>query len=334
MAMSYLQALAAAIRDAMAVDPRVIVMGARLGGQFITQETEAFAQTLRDYGDRFYTKVPIAEFGLAGAAVGAALSGARPLLSFNLASFMLHGFPPVVNEAPNVYYSTAGMSTAPVTWYAVGGLRGGGSSQHSHRLQSMVGGVPGLQVFTPAIPADAYGLLRWCLLESIEPTLFLSHSELLLATEEFSPTATLLPVGKARVCVEGGDVTIVAHSIAVRLALEAAEMLKSIDGISAEVVDLRTIVPLDERTLIESVTKTGRAVIVDECHKTFGVNAEVAARLSSGCFDRLEAPVCRVATEDVPVPYNKGLERAISITTEKIVEGARSTMKYRVRRRA
>lgn len=327
MRISYLQGVARAIGDAMAADPRVILMGSRLGGQFSAEEKEAFAPVHSSYADRIFMNVPIAEFGLAGAAVGVALAGGRPLLSFNTASFMLHGFPPIVNEAPNVHYTTGGQCTAPLTCYALGGIRGGGSAQHSHRLQAMMSNIPGLQIFTPATAGDAYGLLKWCLLKSQNPTVFFAHFELLLSAEEVDLAAPVLPVGSARVCRRGDDVTLVGHSVTVPRALQAADALAADHGISAEVIDLRTLVPLDRKTLIGSVKKTGHAVIADECHKSFGVDAEVAAVLSEEAFWDLKAPICRVATADVPVPYNMNLEREISVTPDKIVQGALSTLK-------
>lgn len=325
--MSYLQGLARAIEEAMAADFRVVLMGSRLGGHYITEEIEAFAGINRQYADRVFMNVPIAEFGLAGAAVGMALAGGRPLLSFNIASFMLHGLPPIVNEAPNVYYTTGGRCTAPVTCYALGGIRGGGSSQHSHRLQSMLGNVPGLRIFTPASAGDAYGLLKWCLLKSRNPTVFFAHSDLLLATEEVDPAAPMLPVGSARISRSGSDITLIAHSVTVPRALEAAKILSTDNEISAEVIDLRTLVPLDRETVVASVKKTGHAVIADECHKSFGVNAEIAAVLAEAAFSSLKGPIRRVATADVPIPYNKDLEREISVTPQKIVQAALLTLK-------
>ena len=327
MKMSYLQGLAGAIDDSMAADPRVILMGSRLGGHFTSQENEAFATVLSRHADRIFMNVPIAEFGLAGAAVGAALAGGRPLLSFNIASFLLHGLPPIVSEAPNVHYSTGGRSTAPVTCYALGGLRVGGSSQHSHRLQAMVGNIPGLQIFTPATVGDAYGLLKWCLLESQNPTVFFAHSGLLLSEEDIDRASPMLPVGSARICRVGDDVTLIAHSVTVPRALEAADTLATAHGISAEVIDLRTLVPLDTATMVDSVRKTGHAVVIDECHKSFGVNAEIAAILADTALSFLKAPVHRVATADVPIPYNLNLEREISVTPDKIVQGTMSTLK-------
>lgn len=327
MKISYLKGLALAIDEAMAAEPRVILMGSRLGGHFTAQENEVFADLLHRHADRIFMKVPIAEFGLAGAAVGAALAGGRPLLSFSIGSFMLHGFPPIVNEAPNVHYTTGGQCIAPVTYYALGGIRGGGSSQHSHRLQAMLGNVPGLQILAPATAGDAYGLLKWCLLESLNPTVFFAHTDLLLSEDETDPASPLLPVGSARISRAGHDVTLIAHSVAVPRAIEAADALAADHGVSAEVIDLRTLAPLDAATVVDSVRKTGHAMVIDECHKSFGVNAEIAATLAEAALSYLKAPIGRVATADVPVPYNLSLEREISVTPDRIVQGTMSTLK-------
>ena len=327
MKLSYLKGLALAIDEAMAAEPRVILMGSRMGGHFTAQENEAFADMLERHSERIFMNVPIAEFGLAGAAVGAALAGGRPLLSFNIGSFMLHGFPPIVNEAPNVHYTTGGRCIAPVTYYALGGIRGGGSSQHSHRLQAMLGNVPGLQILAPATAVDAYGLLKWCLLESLNPTVFFAHTDLLLSEDEADPASPLLPVGSARISRAGDDITLIAHSVTVPRALDAADALAADHGVSAEVIDLRTLAPLDAATVVDSVRKTGHAVVVDECHKSFGVNAEIAATLAEAALSYLKAPIGRVATADVPVPYNLNLEREISVTPDRIVQGTISTLK-------
>lgn len=326
MRVTYLQALAKAIYESMETDSRVILMGSRMGGHFENEENEAFEALHQNFEDRIFMNVPIAEFGLAGAGVGAAIAGGRPLLSFNIASFMLHGFPPIVNEAPNVHYTTGGRCSSPLTCYALGGLRKGGSSQHSHRLQAMVSNVPGLQVFVPATPTDAYGLLKWCLLESKNPTVVFAHSELLLQEEDFDSEAQMLPIGSARICKEGKDITIVASSVMVKRALEAAEVLASKHDVHPEVIDMRTLCPIDHQTLIDSIAKTGKAVILDECHRSFGVNAELSAVIAEKAFWHLKAPIIRVATADTPVPYNLNLEHEMSANQNKIIDGVLSVL--------
>jgi pyruvate/2-oxoglutarate/acetoin dehydrogenase E1 component len=228
----------------------------------------------------------------------------------------------VVNEAANIHYMTDGQTTAPVTFYSLAGVRGAGAAQHSHRTQAMLGQAPGLQIFVPGGADDAYHLLKWALLESDNPTVFLSHSLLFAETAEIGTGSDALPVGKARIRRPGKDVSIIASSITVPRALAAADKLKEAHGISAEVVDLRTIAPLDRATVLQSVGRTGRAVVADECYRSFGVAAEIAAVLAEEGFASLKAPVCRVAMPDVPIPFSPPLEAELTVTTEKILAGA------------
>jgi pyruvate dehydrogenase E1 component beta subunit len=197
-----------------------------------------------------------------------------------------------------------------------------GAAQHSQRTQAMLGQVPGLQILTPGGAEDAYGLLKWALLESQNPTVYISHSLLFAETAELTPGEPMLPVGKARIRRTGRDVSIVASSITVPRALAAAQALEREHGISAEVVDLRTIVPLDRETVLQSVARTGRAVIADECYRSFGVAAEIAAILAEEGLASLKAPVCRVAVPDVPIPFSPPLELELTVTAEKIAAGA------------
>jgi pyruvate dehydrogenase E1 component beta subunit len=189
----------------------------------------------------------------------------------------------------------------------------------------MLGQVPGLQVLVPGGADDAYQLLRWALLESPNPTVFLSHPLLFDEAAEITPNAPMLPVGQARIRREGRDVSIIASSITVPRSLAAADVLQRAHGISAEVVDLRSIVPLGRETVLRSVAKTGRAVVADECYRSFGVAAEIAATLAEEGFASLKAPVCRVAVPDVPMPFSPPLEAELTVTVEKIVAGVLRT---------
>jgi pyruvate dehydrogenase E1 component beta subunit len=183
-----------------------------------------------------------------------------------------------------------------------------------------------LQVLVPGGAEDAYQLLKWSLLESQNPTVFISHSLLFDETSELDPGAPMLPVGKARIRREGRDVSIIASSITVPRAMAAALALERDHGVSVEVVDLRTIVPLDRETVLRSVAKTGRAVIADECHSSYGVAAEIAATLAESGLASLKAPVCRVAVPDVPIPYSPPLEAELTVTAEKIAAGVLKTL--------
>lgn len=316
MQVTYVQALARAIYESVQADRRVILLGAGFGG-LSPAARQAFEPLHRDFADRVL-EVPISELGIAGAGIGAALVGCRPLVDLSTGSFLFQAFPQVVNEAANVHYMTGGQSRAPVTFYSIAGIRGAGAAQHSHRTHAMLGNVPGLQIFLPASPADAYALMRWALLESQNPTVFLTHALLLAEQEEVDFGAPALPVGRARVRREGRDVTVVATSVMVPRSLQAAERLEREHGISAEVIDLRTLVPLDRQAVLASVARTGRLVVVDESHLSFGAGAELAAVVAEKGWRHLKAPVRRVATPDVPIPFSPALENELVVTPEKI----------------
>ena len=323
MKISFAQGLAKAITESLAADPRVVLIGSGFMG--LNSAARAMLDpVLKDFADRVLT-TPISELALAGAGIGAAMAGQRPLVDLSTGSFIFQAFPQVVNEAANIHYMTGGQTEAPVTFYSLSGMRGSGAAQHSHRIQAMLCQAPGLQILLPAGADDAYHLLKWCLLESRNPTCFISHGLLLDETAEFDPAAPMLPVGRARIHREGRDVTIIASSITVPRALEAAGSL-SPHGISAEVVDLRSLVPLDRATILQSVARTGRAVIADECNKSFGVAAEIAAILAEDGLASLKAPVRRVAVPDVPVPYSAPLEMELTVTADKIAAGVMEVM--------
>ena len=271
---------------------------------------------------------PVSELGLVGAAIGAALSGSHPLMDIGAGSFAFQAWAQIANEAPNMHYMSGGQTRVPVTFYCLIGIRGGGAAQHSHRIQAMLGNVPGLQLLMPATPADAYGMLKWSLQESDDPTVYLSHSQLLEDEEEVDFTAPMLPIGKARITRAGRDVTIVAHSVMVTRALAAADLLAR-QGVEAEVIDMRSLSPLDRGTMVRSVAKTGRAVVADECHFSFGVGAELAATLAQEAFGRLKAPVHRVATPDAPISFRPAPELALVVTPEKIAAEALAVLDFR-----
>ena len=323
MRISFAEGIAKAIHESLAADPRVVMIGSGIMG--LNMAARAMLDpTLQQFSDRIFP-TPISELALAGAATGAAACGQRPMVDLSTGSFIFQAFPQVVNEAANIHYMTGGQTTAPVTFYSLAGMRGAGAAQHSHRTQAMLGQVPGLQVLVPGGADDAYQLLRWALLESTNPTVFLSHPLLFDEVAEVAPGEPMLPVGQARIRREGHDVSIIASSITVPRSLAAADVLQRAHGISAEVVDLRSIVPLGRETVLRSVAKTGRAVVADECYRSFGVAAEIAATLAEEGFASLKAPVCRVAVPDVPMPFSPPLEAELTVTVEKIVAGVLRT---------
>ena len=317
MKISFAEGLARAIYESLSADPRVVLVGSGFMG-LNTAARAMLEPTLKDFSDRIHV-TPISELALAGAGVGAAMAGLRPVVDLSTGSFIFQAFPQVVNEAANIHYMTGGQTEVPVTFYSLIGIRGGGAAQHSHRIQAMLGQAPGLQILLPAAADDAYHLLKWALLESRNPTAFISHALLLDETAEVDLDSPMLPVGKARIRRNGRDVSIIASSIMVPRALAAADVLDREHAVSAEVVDLRSIVPLDRETVLQSVARTGRAVIADECHRSFGVAAEIAAILAEDGLASLKAPVRRVAVPDVPIPYSPPLEAELTVTAEKIV---------------
>jgi len=326
MKVNYAQAMARAVRESLQADPKTFLIGSTFAG-LSEPGRAAFAPVLQEYAARVLA-APVSELGLAGTAIGAALSGCRPLVDLGAGSFAFQAWAQIANEAPNLHYMSGGRTKVPVTLYCLIGIRGGGAAQHSHRIQAMLGNVPGLQLLMPATPADAYSMLKWALQESEGPTVFLSHSVLLEDEEEVDFSATALPVGNARVAREGRDVSIIAHSVMVSRALKAADLLAR-QGVLAEVIDMRTLCPLDRDTMVKSVVKTGRAVVPDECHFSFGAGAELAATLAQEAFGALKAPVHRVATPDAPIPFSPVLESAMIVTPEKIAASALETMNFR-----
>jgi len=326
MKVNYSQAMARAVQESLQADPKVFLIGSTFAGLSAAGRA-AFAPVLQQVASRIMA-APVSELGLVGAAIGAALSGSRPLMDIGAGSFAFQAWAQIANEAPNMHYMSGGQTRVPVTFYCLIGIRGGGAAQHSHRIQAMLGNVPGLQLLLPATPADAYGMLKWALQESDNPTVYLSHSQLLEDEEEVDFSAPMLPIGKARITRAGRDVTIVAHSVMVTRALAAADLLAR-QGVEAEVIDMRSLSPLDRETMVRSVAKTGRAVVADECHFSFGVGAELAATLAQEAFGRLKAPVHRVATPDAPIPFSPALESALVVTPEKIAAEALAVLDFR-----
>lgn len=325
MKINYAEGLAKAIYESLAADPRVLLIGSGFMG-LNTAARAMLEPALRDFAERIFI-TPISELALAGAGIGAAAAGQRPVVDLSTGSFIFQALAQVANEAANIHYMTGGQTTVPVTFYSLIGIRGGGAEQHSHRTQAMLGQVPGLQILAPGGAEDAYYLLKWALLKSENPTVFLSHSLLFNETADIAPDGPMLPVGQARVRRVGRDVSIIANSITVPRALAAADILEKQKGISAEVIDLRSIIPLDREAVLQSVARTGHAVIADECHRSFGVAAEIAAILAEEGFSSLKAPVRRVTVPDVPIPFSSPLEIELTVTAEKIAAAALEVLK-------
>jgi pyruvate dehydrogenase E1 component beta subunit len=269
---------------------------------------------------------PIAELGFCGIAAGAAMAGLRPLVDIGTATFSYEAIPQIVNEAAIAYSNSAGQTNVPVTYFMRYGIRGGGGVQHSGSPQPWYWNTPGLQVAMPASPADAKGLLRTALLKSRDPTIFFAHERLMNERGSVPDGDYEIPFGQAAVKREGRDVTIIATGVQVPRALAAADTLAG-EGISAEVVDPRTLEPLDKTTLLASVKKTGRLIVTDESHDNCSVASGLAAIMADEGFASLRAPIKRVTIPHVPVPFAVSLEDYVTPTAERIAAAARQLLK-------
>jgi pyruvate dehydrogenase E1 component beta subunit len=269
------------------------------------------------FGPKRVVDTPISEEGFAGIGIGAAMVGLRPIVEFMTYSFSFVAFDQLVNNAANMRYMSGGQFSLPIVFRGNSGMAGSLGATHSHRPESLYAHIPGLTVVMPATPADAKGLLKSAI-RSDDPVIFIEHENLLGEKGEVPEDREfLVPIGKANVVREGGDVTLITYSRSLVTTLKAAESLEG-EGIDAEVIDLRTIRPLDLDTLLASITKTHRAVIVEEDWPYCGVGAGVADRIYQRVFDELDAPIRRVAAKDAPVPYNKKLENSMLPSVERI----------------
>ncbi len=316
---TYGQALKEAMREEMLRDERVLLMGediALYGGAYgITRGLH------EEFGLERIRDTPISEAAIAGAAAGAAMMGSRPVAEIMYIDFSTIATDEIVNIAAKNRFMFGGKSTVPVVYRTQGGTGEQRAAHHSQSLEAWYVHVPGIFVVMPSTPFDAKGLLKTAIRDD-NPVMFIEHKALYRTAGEVPETEYTVPLGVADLKREGTDVTIVAYSRMVLTALDAAEALAK-EGISAEVVDPRTLKPLDIDTIINSVKKTGRAVVVSEGYRTCGVSAEIAAQITEKAFDYLDAPVLRVAGEDVPPPMSPVLEAVCIPTKEKIAEAVK-----------
>jgi pyruvate/2-oxoglutarate/acetoin dehydrogenase E1 component len=302
--LQYREALNEALHEEMVRDPSVCVLGedvGRYGSPF--QITRGLFEK---YGEKRVRDTPISEEGFTGIAVGAAMTGLRPVAEILYIDFSTLAMDQIVNQAAKARYMFGGKARVPLVIRTQGGGGRGNAAHHSQSLEMWYVHVPGLIVIQPSTPYDAKGLLKSAI-RNDNPVIFIEHKLLYNTTGPVPDEEYLIPIGVADVKRPGDDVTIVATSRMVRFALNAAEDLAR-QGIEAEVIDPRTLKPLDIDTIVRSVEKTGRLVVVNEGHLTGGFTAEVAARVQREAFDWLDAPIMQVATEDVPLPYNGRLE--------------------------
>ena len=314
---TYREAVREALIEEMERDPDVFLMGeevAEYNGAYKVSEG-----LLKRFGPQRILDTPIAEAGFAGLGIGAAMAGLRPVVEFMTFSFSLVAFDQVVNNAPNMLMMSGGQFNVPITFRGPNGPAHQLAATHSHATENFYANVPGLKICVPATPRDAKGLLKSAIRDN-NPVLHL-EAELLYSTVgeiEDADTELLIPLGEAEVKRAGSDVTIICYAQTVPMALKAAEQL-AVEGINAEVLDLRTIKPLDERAIYTSITKTNRAVIAEQNRPFCGIGAELVYRIQKEIFDELDAPIERVTQEEVPIPYSETLEKAILPSAEKIV---------------
>jgi pyruvate dehydrogenase E1 component beta subunit len=317
---SYVQAMAEALDEVLSEEPRVTLIGAGFAG------LTASGAVLNPVREKHAARIkwpPIAELAYSGIGIGAAMVGMRPIVELATATFSYEAIPQIVNEAAIACSNSGGQTEVPIIFHMLYGIRGAGAVQHSGSPQAWYWNTPGLQVAMPGTPADVKGLLRWAALRSRNPTVFMNHQRLM---EEVGPVPEgpfEIPFGQAEVARPGTDVTIVATSIQVPRALEAAATLSREDGIQAEVVNPRTLTPLDTATILASVRKTGRVVVTDESHDTCGVAAGLAAIIADEGFDALRAPIKRVSIPHAPIPYAQSMEDYVTPNATRIAAAAR-----------
>lgn len=314
------QALNEALKEEMARDERVFLMGEDIGeyGGIFKVTKDLIGQ----FGPERVRDTPISEAGFIGAGVGAAMTGRIPIIEIMWIDFTAVAMDQIINQAAKMKYMSGGQTSVPLVIRTQGGGGRGNGAQHSQSLETLFAHIPGLKVVAPSTPYDAKGLLKAAIREP-GPVIFIENKMMYNKKGHVPEEPYVLPLGKADVKRQGGDVTLISLSRMVDVSLEAADKLKE-EGISAEVIDLRTLNPLDEETLLASIRKTMRAVIVHESTRSFGWGAEVCSLLQEKAFDYLDAPILRVATHDVPLPYNRNLERQAMPQADDVLHAVRS----------
>jgi pyruvate dehydrogenase E1 component beta subunit len=316
----YREALRQAMVEEMERDDNVFLMGEEVGeynGAYKVSEG-----MLAKFGPRRVRDTPISEAGFCGLGVGAAMCGLRPIVELMSWSFSFVAFDQLINNAANVRYMSGGQFKVPIVFRGGSGIAHQLGATHSHRVDALYARVPGLTVVAPSTPYDAKGLLKTAI-RSDDPVMFLESELMLNDRGEVPDEEYTLPIGVADVKKTGADVTILCWSKMVKMCLNAANQLAEEDQIDAEVIDLRSLRPLDEQAILQSIAKTNRCVIVDEDWPFCGMGAGILAQISEKTFDDLDAPIGRVCCEDVPVPFNHYLELAMQPSVEKVVQKVR-----------
>ena len=320
--LAYVQAFNEAVRQEMRSDPDVFCAGEDIGafgGVFGT-----YAGLQSEFGEQRVVDTPISEQAIIGLGLGAAVNGLRPIVDIMFMDFIAVAFDQIINQAAKIKYMFGGAATVPLTITTGGGGGLSAAAQHSQSLEALLCHVPGLKVVHPSTPYDMKGLMTACIRED-NPTVMIKHKRLLGMKGEVPEEPYEIPLGTAKVTREGSDVTVVAWGRMANEALDVAERLAA-DGIDVEVIDPRTLQPLDTETIVASVRKTNRAVIVHEAVRFGGLGAEVAAQIQELAFDHLDAPVGRIAAPFSPVPFSPALEQHYLPSAERITEGIRQAL--------
>lgn len=323
--LQYSLAVNEALHQMMEADSSVFLIGQGVKSPWYVGNTAK--NLLERFGGHRVIDTPISENAIAGAAVGAAIAGMRPIVVHPRMDFMLFALDPIINEAANWHYMNGGKSSVPVVFWGIINRRGEQAAQHSQAIHGTFAHIPGLKVVMPATAYDAKGLMI-AAIQDPNPVIFVDDRELYAEAEPVPDAIYSIEIGKGRIRREGSDVTVVAVSSMVQEALSAAESLAK-DGVEAEVIDLRSVKPLDKDMILSSVRKTGRLVVADVGWKSFGVSAEIAALVSDEAFDALKAPTQRVALPDCPAPASNILENAYYRTANDIAEAVWKLMNYR-----
>jgi len=319
---TYREALREAMAEEMERDERIFLMGEEVG--YYNGAYKVSEGLLERFGERRVVDTPIAETGFAGVGIGAAMVGLRPIIEFMTWNFSLCAFDQLVNNAAKLRYMSGGQIALPIVFRGPGGAAHQLAAQHSHVVENLYAYVPGLKVVTPSTPYDAKGLLKSAIRDD-NPVVFIEGEILYGRKGQVAEEEYTIPLGRGDIKREGKDVTVVAWSKMVYVALDAAAELAK-NGIEVEVIDPRTIRPLDEVLIRRSVKKTNRCVIVEEGWPFAGTGAEISYRITSGAFDYLDAPIVRVTGEDVPMPYAKNLEHLVLPSVEKVVTAVKSVL--------
>jgi pyruvate dehydrogenase E1 component beta subunit len=315
----YSLAINEALHQMMESDNSVFLIGQGVKSPWYVGNT---AQGLLErFGEHRVIDTPVSENGITGAAVGSAMVGMKPVVVHPRADFMMYAMDPIINEAANWFYMNGGRSNVPVVFWGIINRRGEQAAQHSQAIHGIFAHVPGLKVVMPATPYDAKGLMI-AAIQDPNPVVFMDERLLYHIEEPVPEEPYQVEIGKGYIRREGKDVTIVSVSIMVHEALNAAERL-AVEGVNAEVIDLRTVKPLDRALILDSIRKTGRLVIADVGWQSFGVSAEISALVSEAAFDALKAPIVRVALPDCPAPASMVLENVYYPSADNIVQAIR-----------